>query len=165
MEPVYRPKFQTLSYSQWIFWGFVGLFFIFLFWGSYSVYRFYTPFVTELTLTGTYTDTVISRDQYYYSGLLKFYGTANPLQVSLGTLLSYFPSGTGTLQKENSYTVVLQNTTNIPVYICYNSTIYNISDTLTQTNLTGNIYYITLGAKQMIPLRMAYMTSTTALLF
>ena len=164
MEPAFTPsKSPSLGGGQWIVWTFILVVILFISWGTYRVYRYYSPFVTELTLTGTYSDTVISPNQYHYSGLIKFYGTANPLQVSLGTVASYFPAGT--LQKNDSYNVMLQNTTLNPIYVCFDNTRYTLTSTLTTVLLSGSISYFVLPANTSLFLSMAYVSSSSVILF
>ena len=165
MEPPYNSTPKTLQpqWTQYLIWWSIILFFIFLFWGSFRVYRHYSPFVIELTLTDLYSNTVISANQYYYSGLLKFFGTASPLQVSLDTVTNYFPSGT--TQRNDSYSIVMLNTTSNPVYVCFPVATYTLSSTITGNVLNGTTSYFVLAAKTSILLSMAYVNSSSVILF
>jgi hypothetical protein len=166
MEPPLGNSISTNVRNQnvqWVVWTFIILFFILIIWGSFRVYRYYSPFVTELNLTGSYTNTVITPNQYYYSGLVKFLGSASPLQVSLDTVANYFPAGT--TQRNDSYSIVMQNASSNPVYVCYESATFRPSTTISVSALNGSISYFTLSPNTSMLISMAYVSSSEVIVF
>jgi len=158
-KPDIKPDFDL---NRFIVWSCIVLFLVFVFWGTWRAYRIYTPFITNLQLSGDHLDTTISANQYHYSGLIKFSGTANPLRVSLAQSSVYFPNPT---IRNGSYTVVIQNTTLIPVQIFYTTSQYTLSNLTSSIVFNGQYSYFVLEANSSRTLNIAYVSASNSLIF